>query len=92
MTLRTRVLIEKVRSKAVQARRRWNGMTPTLSTLMMIMDMMTTHQTTKNKIRNPKQKQRKKILMTTSGVEKTSKKNQNRTRIMSRWSRPLCLC
>ena len=94
MTLRTRILREKVRSKVVQAqRRRRTGTTTTLSTLLMkSMDMVTTHQTNKNKIRSLKQKQRKKILMTTSGVEKTSKRNQNRTRIMSRWSRPLYLC
>ncbi len=95
MTLRTRILREKVRSKVVQAqRRRRNGMTTTLNTLLMkSMDMVTTHQTIKNKIRSLKQHQRKhiNILMTTNGVEQMSRKNQNRMRVMRDWSRPLCL-
>ena len=89
MTLRTKVLREKVRSKVVRARKRWIGMKITLNTLMMTMDMTNTHQRIKNKIRNPKEKRKKKNLMVTSGVEKMIRKNQSRLRIASRWLRPL---
>ena len=89
MMPRTSILREKeVRGKVAQARRqRKNGITTTLSTQMMTMDMMRMHQKTRRKSKKTqKRRTRRKnpTDLSMSGVDKKTRKSQNLLRTTSR--------